>query len=134
MKPIKISLKSAYGANFNLTHALHCEKGGYNEIRETSAKLMNEVCQDVQIEPKLQPLQGEGFVDNSTTAEDEAQLDIIANELWGSRFSRAFFDVKNFNPHARTSRKLHKDAYKYHEMLNNFKYQQGISNVEQSSI
>ena len=78
---------------------------------------MNEVCRDIEIEPKLLPLQGESFVNNSSTTEDEARLDIRANRLWGSRFSRAFFVVKNINPHAKTSQKLHKDAYKYHETL-----------------
>ena len=39
-------------------------KGGYtqmrhNEIRDTIASRMKEVCYDVEIEPKLQPLQGE---------------------------------------------------------------------------
>ena len=95
---------------------------------------MNEVCHDVEIEPKLQPLQGESFVNNSTTTEDEARLDIKANGLWGSRFSRAFFDVKIFNSQAKTLRKLHKDAYKYHQTLKNSKYQQRILNVEQSSF
>ena len=94
---------------------------------------MNEVDHDVEIEPKLQPLQGESFVNNSTTTEDESRLDIKANGLWGSRFSRAFFDVKISKPHAKTSRKLHKDAYKYHETLKNSKYQQRILNVEQQS-
>ena len=119
----------ACGANFNLTHALHCAKGGYthirhNEIRDTFANLMNEVCHDVEIEPKLQPLQGESFVNNSTTTEDEARLDIKANRLRGSQFSRAFFDVKIFKPHAKTLRKLHKDAHKNHETLKNSNYQQ----------
>ena len=123
----------------NLTHPLHCAKGGYtpirhNEIRDTFANLKNEVCHDVEIERKFQPLQGESFVNNSTTTEDEERLDIKANGLCGSQFSRAFFDVKIFNPHARTSRKLHKDAYKYHETLKNSKYQQKILNVEQSSF
>ena len=63
---------------------------GYNETRDTFANLMNEVCHDVEIEPKLQPLQGESFVNDSTTTEDDARLDIKANGLWGSRFSRAF--------------------------------------------
>ena len=81
----------------------------HNDIRETFANLMNEVCHDVEIEPKLKPLQGESLVNNSTTT-DEARLDIKANGLWGSRFSRAFFDVKIFNPHAKTARKLHKDV------------------------
>ena len=134
-EPTKTPLTCACGANFNLTHTLHCAKGGYthirhNEIRDTSANLMNEVCHDVEIEPKLQPLQGESFVNNSTTTEDEARLDIKANGLWRSRFSRAFFDVKIFNPHAKSSRKLHKDAYKYHETLKNSKYRQRILNVE----
>ena len=95
---------------------------------------MNEVCHDVEIEPKLQLLQVESFVNISTTTEKEARLDIKANGLWCSRFSRAFFDVKIFNPYARTSRKLHRDACKYHETLKNSKYQQRKSNVEQSSF
>ena len=33
---------------------------------------MNEVCHDVEVEPKLQLLHGESFVNNSTTTEDEA--------------------------------------------------------------
>ena len=85
-EPSKTPLTCACGADFNLTHALHCVKGGYthirhNEIRDTFANLMNEVCHDVEIEPKLQPLRGESFVNNSTTTEDEARVDIKANGL-----------------------------------------------------
>ena len=117
-----------YTAKCGYTHIRH------NEIRDTFANLMNEVCHDVEIEPKLQPLQGESCVNNSTTTEHEARLDTKANGLLGSRFSRAFFDVKIFNPHAKTSRKLQKDAYEYHETLKNSNYQQRILNVEQSSF
>ena len=35
---------------------------------------MKEFCHDVEIEPKLQPLQGESFVNNSTTTENEHDL------------------------------------------------------------
>ena len=60
------------GKEFSLTHALHCAKGGYthlrhNEIRDVFANLMDDVCHDVQIEPKLQSLDGEIFSSNSTT-------------------------------------------------------------------
>ena len=82
---------------------------------------MSEFCFDVEIEPKLQPLQGERFVNSSTTTDEDARLDVKANGLWGSRLSRIFFDVKVFNPHAKTSRRLLKDAYKYHESLKNSK-------------
>ena len=48
---------------------------------KTEFSVVNEVCHDVEIEPKLQPLQGESFVNNSTTTEVEARLDINANGL-----------------------------------------------------
>ena len=85
-EPTKTPLTYACGANFNLTHTLHCAKGGcthirHKEFRDTIANLMNGVCHDVEIEPKVQPLQCESFVNNSTTTEDEARLDIKANGL-----------------------------------------------------
>ena len=43
-------------------------------MRETFAILMNEVCHDVEIEPKLQPMQCQSLVNNSTTTEDEHDL------------------------------------------------------------
>ena len=58
---------------------------------------MDDVCHDVQIEPKLQSLDGEIFSSNSITTDDDTRLDIKANSLWGSRFNRTFFDVKIFN-------------------------------------
>ena len=139
-EPSNIPLTCACGQSFDLTHALHCAKGGYthmrhNEIRDTFATLISKVCFDVEIEPKLQSLQGESFVNNSTTIDEDARVDVKANGLWGSRLTRTFFDVKVFNPHAKTSRRLLKDAYKYHESLKNSKYhQQRVLQVEQSSF
>ena len=73
----------------------------HNEIRDTFANLMDEVCHDVQIEPMLQELQGE--TDNKTTCSDEeARPDIKENGLWGQSFERTFFDVKIFNPLAKS--------------------------------
>ena len=107
----------------------------YNEIRDTFGTLISKVCFDVKIEPKLQSLQGESFVNNSTTIDEDARVDVKVNGLWGSRLSRTFFDVKVFNPHAKTSRRLLKDAYKYHESLKNSKYhQQRVLQVEESSF
>ena len=77
----------------------------HNEIRDTFANLMSEIWFDVEIEPKLQSLQGESSVNNSTTTDEDARLDVKAYGLWGSSFSRTFFDVKVFNPQA----KLHDD-------------------------
>ena len=101
----------------------------HNEIRDTFASVMKEVCFDVEIEPKLQPLEGESFVHKTTTTEDEARLDIKANGLWDSRFCKTFFDVKIFNPLARTCPKNVNDAYKFHESQKKLKYESRIINV-----
>ena len=41
-----------------------CPKGGFpilrhNEVRDITADLLSEICHDVEVEPKLQPLTGE---------------------------------------------------------------------------
>ena len=112
------------GQLFTLTQSLHCPKGGYthlrhNENRDTFATLLDEECHDVEMKPKLQSLEGESFHNKTTTNEDGARLDVTANGLWGGRFSRTFFDVKIFKPHAKSCPKTISDAYKYHECQNN---------------
>ena len=127
------------GKKFSLTHGLHCAKGGlthlqHNEIIDVFANLMDDVCHDVQIEQKLQSLDGEIFSSNSTTTDDDAQLDIKTNGLWVSRFTRILFDVKIFNPHAKSCPKTTKDAYKYHESIRRNKYEERIRETDHSSF
>ena len=119
-EPLKTPAMCPCGELFSLSHFLQCNKGGYtqmrhNEIRDTFASVMKEVCYDVEIEPKLQPLEGESFVHKTTTIEDEARLDNKANGLWYSRFCRTFFDVKIFNPCPKNVN----EAYKFHESRKN---------------
>ena len=52
--------------------------------------------------PVFKTLQGEAFANRSTTTDNDARPDIRANRLWENRFSKTFFDVKIFNPHAKT--------------------------------
>ena len=106
----------------------------HDEIRDTFVNLMSVVCYDVEIEPKLLSLQGESCVINSTTTDEEARLDVKTNGFWGSRFRRTFFDVKVFNPHAKNSQRLPKDAYKYHVSPKNSKHHQRVLQVEHSRI
>ena len=61
-------------------------------------------------------------------------LDIKANGLWGFRFISTFFDVKIFNPHAKSCPKTIKDAYKYHESIKRNKYEERIRETEHSSF
>ena len=60
--PVKMPATCACGENFTTSHALHCPKGGYahmrhNDIRDSIANLLDEICCDVEIEHCLQPLQ-----------------------------------------------------------------------------
>ena len=89
---------------------------------------------NVEIEPKLQPLEGETFDNKSTSTEDEARLNIKANGLFDSRFCRTFFDVKIFNPFANSCPKQIQEAYKHHEASKKRKYEQRIIDVENSSF
>ena len=128
--PVKLPPRCTYGENFNVAHALHCPKGGYthirhNDIRDSFANLLNEVCDDVEVEPCLQSLQGETFGNRTTTINDDARLDIQANGFFDSRFSRTFFDVKVFNPYAKSCPRSIPDAYiSHHESIKKLKYEQ----------
>ena len=124
---------------FSILHALHCPKGGYTHmrhdaIRDTFAELMNEVCHNVDIEPHLQSLQGETFDHRTTTTEDAARLDIKANGLWGTRCSKTYFDVKNFNLLAKSCAKSIPDAYTFHESQKRLKNEQRVFEVKNSSF
>ena len=138
-EPLNTAHTCPCGQPLTLTHSLHWPKGGYThlkhkEIRDTYATLPDELCHDVEIELKLQSLEGENLHNKTTTIEDDARLDIKANGLWGGRFRRTFFDVKIFNPYANSCPKTISDIYKYHESVKTLKYQQRILDVDHSSF
>ena len=93
------------GKSFNVDHAMSCMKGGFvhrrhDEVRDLFASLLQDVCHDVEIEPPLQALPGEAL-SGSTNSSDEARLDVSARGFW-QRGQRAFFDVRVFNPFAKS--------------------------------
>ena len=56
--------KCPYGQSFNMTHALNCKTGGFitfrhNRVRDFETQLLTEICNDVEIEPPLQPFERE---------------------------------------------------------------------------
>ena len=68
----------------------------HNELRANIAEMLQEVTNNVRIEPILQPLTGE----EQSVGENvsvEAQADISARRFW-CRGQKAFFDVKVFDP------------------------------------
>lgn len=96
--------------SYTVEHALSCKKGGFicmrhNELRDLTAELLSEVCKDVALEPKLIPLTGENLKFKSANVEDESRLDVSARSFW-SRSSKAFFDIRIFNPMAPSYNKI----------------------------
>ena len=100
--------KCECGANFTIDHALNYPKGAFpilrdNELRDFTGDLLAEICHNVCVEPILQPLQGERLDHATANCEDKARSDIRARRFWGSSCQCAFFDIKVFNPNARSN-------------------------------
>ncbi len=56
-----------------------------NECDCGKAFLIEHVCNDIRIEPDLQPITDEKFWGASANTQDGARLDISANGVWGGR-------------------------------------------------
>ena len=90
--------KCPYGQSFNKTHALNCKTKGFftiphNRIRDFEAQLLTEICNDVEIQPPLQPLEGE--IINGITGVNE-KPDARARGFWRQK-QNTFFDLRITN-------------------------------------
>ena len=84
---------------------MQCPLGGYvirrhDQIRDLFASLLNDVANDVRIEPSLQPLTGE-ILNRGANRENDARLDVAARGFW-QRCEMAFFDSSVFNLFAKS--------------------------------
>jgi len=73
----------ACGSSFGVSHALSCKKGGFvtlrhNEVRDITAELLKEVCQDVRKEPMLGEVVPGELIKKSSNRSREARLDVSA--------------------------------------------------------
>lgn len=120
----------ACGKPNNVNHALSCMKGGYtamrhNDVRDTEAQILREVCKDVTIEPPLIP---------SETLGDRARLDIGARGLW-SGLEKTLFDVRIFHPGAESYKHREiESVFKQHETEKKKKYLDHVLNNEKCSF
>ena len=135
----RLPMKCVCNADFSVEHALNCKLGGFvstrhNDVRDFTAELLSEVCQDVAVEPLLTPLSGENLKYKTANTDDHARLDVSARGVW-IRGSRAFFDVKVFNPLARTySGQTLKAAHRSNENTKKRLYAERIVNVEHGTL
>ena len=138
--PDRLPSNCTCGASFSVEHALSCAKGGFpsirhNEIRDLTATLLTEVCNDVCIEPELQPVTDEELTGSTANSRTGARLDIAANGVWGGTFERTYFDVSVFNPHAPSNRQTNlQSVYRKHEKIKKRAYEQRIREIEHATF
>ena len=128
-------------SKFDADHSLQCTTGGFihkrhDKVRDAFAKLLNDVAYDVRVEPPLQPLTGESL-HRSANKQDEARLDIAARGFWQDD-AMAFFDVRVFNPFAKTYINAKNDkldaAFNQNEKEKKNSYNQRVIEVEHGSF
>ena len=73
----RLPMKCVCDSHFDVEHALTCKRGGFisirhDEVRDFTADLLSETCNDVAIEPLLTPLTGETFKHKTADKEDHA--------------------------------------------------------------
>ena len=86
------------GDKFIVGYAPSFKKGGFvaqrrDDVRDLLKAFINKVCNNVEIEPRLQPLDKERLHLRSAVTSSEERLDIKAGGFW-SRGVTAFFDVR----------------------------------------
>ena len=100
-----------------------------------TATLLTEVCNNVCLEPELQPVTSEPIAGATANCQDGARLDISANGVWGGTFERTYFDVRVFNPHAPSNKNVSLQAcYRRHEMEKKRVYEQRVREIEHSTF
>ena len=135
----KLPMFCVCGSSYTVDHALSCPRGGFvtirhNEICDITGEILKEVCNDVEIEPHLQKITGEKFKFKTSVTTEEARLDVAARGFW-TRGSKAFADVKVFNPFAkRYSLMSSSSAHRSNEQEKKRKYNERVLEVEHGSF
>ena len=121
---------------FSINHAMDCKRGGlviirHNNIRDFQANLLRQVCNDVETEPPLQPLDGEQI---SGLTGDEAKPDIRARGFW-RQGQNAFFDIRVTNTNCTSQASMSTEKiYKKHEAEKKRNYNQRIMQIEHGTF
>ena len=71
----------------------------HNDLRDLTANILHQVCNDVETEPCLLPVTNENLHYRSAIRGDEVRLDIRARGFW-QKGQQAFMDVRVFDPNA----------------------------------
>ena len=89
----------------------------------------------MQVEPQLQPMSGETLSHRTSNTNEHARLDISAKGFWNSSHEQAFFDVRVFNPLAKSHfNQSLSSCYRKNENEKKRAYEERIRNVEHGTF
>ena len=95
--------------------------------------MLDEVAYDVRVEPPLESVTGESLL-STTNTDEEARLDIAARGFW-EEGAMAFFDIRVFNPFAKTHLKAKlSTVFDKNETEKKTKYGQRVIEIEHGSF
>ena len=126
-------------ARFDVTHALICMNGGLvtahrNNIRDMEGKLLQAVCNDVEIEPQLQEVTNKNLYARTANTADDARTDVRARGFW-RQGQNAFFDVRVTNANCESQQNMTTEAVlRKHEQEKKRAYNRRVMEVEHGSF
>ena len=138
-QPSRLPRNCVCGKSFTVDHSMIYPYGCFptlrhNELRDTTAKLLTEVCHNVGTHPILQPLSGEVLQRRSANCDDGARLDTVADNFWGNE-QRAFFDERVFHPMALSYCQTRLDScYRSRELEKRMCYEERVREVERGTL
>ena len=127
------------GSPNDVNHSMTCKRGGFicfrhDEIRDITASMLREICNDVTVEPSLLPLHGEHLQYRTANNANDELVDISTNGFW-QRGQKTFVDIRIFDPMATCNRDLTLDAaHKRNEQQKTRAYGERILHVDHGSF
>ena len=75
------------GSKFDIQHSMKYRKDGFlyirhNDLRDLTANMMSEVCEDTKTKSRLTPLSGEELRGRTSNNSNEARVDIRSRGFW----------------------------------------------------
>ena len=88
-------------SKFDIQHSMSYKKGGFlcirhNDLRDQTANMISEMCQDTEIEPKLTPSPVEELQDRTSNNSIKERVDIRTQSFW-EQGQQIFFDFFGFS-------------------------------------
>ena len=103
----------------------------HHELKDLTATLLSNVCDDICHKPELQLATSEVMVNRTAKITKDTWLDVALSRLWGGRYERSFIDGKFSKKDTLSNNNISTQrCYRKHEMEKKRVYEQGIWEIK----